>query len=59
MAETMGYPKQAVGNLTSGGSIANLTGIVCWHVMRHPLEAARDFEKSGDLTLPQTVFFIL
>jgi glutamate/tyrosine decarboxylase-like PLP-dependent enzyme len=29
IAEVMGYPKEAVGNLTSGGSIANLIGIVC------------------------------
>lgn len=28
MASIVGYPKEAVGNLTSGGSIANLIGIV-------------------------------
>lgn len=28
MAHLMGYPKTTAGNLTSGGSIANLTGIV-------------------------------
>ncbi len=28
MTELMGYPQQAFGNLTSGGSIANLTAIV-------------------------------
>jgi aromatic-L-amino-acid decarboxylase len=28
MASIVGYPKRAVGNLTSGGSIANLIGIV-------------------------------
>jgi glutamate/tyrosine decarboxylase-like PLP-dependent enzyme len=44
MAETMGYPKEAVGNLTSGGSIANLTGIVC--ARDASSIKARDFEKS-------------
>ncbi|MFI5136147.1 MAG: pyridoxal phosphate-dependent decarboxylase family protein, partial [Chitinophagales bacterium] len=29
IAEVMGYPDDAAGNLTSGGSIANLMGIVC------------------------------
>lgn len=44
MAETLGYPKQAVGNLTSGGSIANLTGIIC--ARDASSIKARDFEKS-------------
>ncbi len=44
MAEIVGYPKGSGGNLTSGGSIANLIGIV---VARdaHNLKA-KDFEKS-------------
>lgn len=29
ISEVMGYPSDAAGNLTSGGSIANLIGIVC------------------------------
>jgi len=29
MSEFVGYPKTALGNLSSGGSIANLTAIIC------------------------------
>jgi glutamate/tyrosine decarboxylase-like PLP-dependent enzyme len=42
MAEMVGYPKSAAGNLTSGGSIANLIGIVTARDA-HGLKA-RDFE---------------
>jgi aromatic-L-amino-acid decarboxylase len=44
MAEIVGYPKSAGGNLTSGGSIANLIGIVAARDS-HELKA-KDFEKS-------------
>ena len=44
MAEIIGYPKGAVGNLTSGGSVANLIGIVTARDA-HNLKA-KDFEKS-------------
>ena len=44
MSSLMGYPAGAVGNLTSGGSIANLMGIVC---ARDASQIkARDFEKA-------------
>ncbi|MEO6168576.1 MAG: aminotransferase class V-fold PLP-dependent enzyme [Chitinophagales bacterium] len=44
MSGLIGYPKEAVGNLTSGGSIANLMGIVC---ARDASQIkARDFEKA-------------
>lgn len=44
MSSLMGYPPGAVGNLTSGGSIANLMGIVC---ARDASQIkARDFEKA-------------
>ncbi len=44
MCDLMGYPKSAIGNLTSGGSIANLVAIV---TAREALALkARDFEKS-------------
>lgn len=44
MSALMGYPAGAVGNLTSGGSIANLMGIVC---ARDASQIkARDFEKA-------------
>jgi glutamate/tyrosine decarboxylase-like PLP-dependent enzyme len=44
MADFVGYPKSTAGNLTSGGSIANLTGIVTArdaHGIR-----GRDFERT-------------
>ncbi len=44
MAEMVGYPKSAAGNLTSGGSIANLIGIVTARDA-HGLKA-RDFERT-------------
>ena len=44
MASIAGYPKTAVGNLTSGGSIANLIGIVTAREA-HKLKA-KDFERS-------------
>lgn len=44
MAELVGYPSDAGGNLTSGGSIANLTGIVTARDA-HNLRG-RDFERS-------------
>jgi aromatic-L-amino-acid/L-tryptophan decarboxylase len=44
MCQIMGYPKNAFGNLTSGGSIANLIAIV---TAREAFNIkARDFEKS-------------
>jgi glutamate/tyrosine decarboxylase-like PLP-dependent enzyme len=43
VAEVMGYPKEAFGNLTSGGSIANLIAVVC---ARDASQIkARDFDK--------------
>jgi hypothetical protein len=44
MADVVGYPESAAGNLTSGGSIANLTGIVTARDA-HGLRG-RDFEKT-------------
>ena len=44
MADIVGYPKSAGGNLTSGGSIANLVGIVAARDARGL--KAKDFEKS-------------
>lgn len=44
MAEMVGYPKTAAGNLTSGGSIANLIGIVTARDA-HELKAT-DFHRS-------------
>lgn len=44
MCRIMGYPENAVGNLTSGGSIANLVAIVTAREA-HKLKA-RDFDKS-------------
>ncbi len=44
IAGIMNYPPQAIGNLTSGGSIANLIGIVC---ARDAAQLkARDFDKA-------------
>jgi glutamate/tyrosine decarboxylase-like PLP-dependent enzyme len=44
MADLVGYPRESGGNLTSGGSIANLMGIVTARDA-HNLKA-RDFERS-------------
>ena len=44
MAEIVGYPKSSGGNLTSGGSIANLIGIVAARDA-HGLKA-KDYDKS-------------
>ena len=44
MAEIIGYPRQAAGNLTSGGSIANLIGIATARDA-HNLKA-KDYERS-------------
>src|SRR5437773_1534047 len=44
LAEVMGYPEDAAGNLTSGGSIANLIAIVC--ARDASKLKARDFEKA-------------
>ena len=44
LASEVGYPESAIGNLTSGGSIANLAGIVTAREVCHL--KARDFEKS-------------
>ncbi|MFQ5603352.1 MAG: pyridoxal phosphate-dependent decarboxylase family protein [bacterium] len=44
MAEIIGYPKEAAGNLTSGGSIANLVAIVTARDA-HNLQA-QEFDKS-------------
>lgn len=48
MAEQLGYPKTAVGNLTSGGSIANLMGIV----------TARDAKKINSTNITRSVIYI-
>jgi len=44
MAEAVGYPKNSGGNLTSGGSIANLIGIVAARDAQNV--KSRDFERS-------------
>jgi aromatic-L-amino-acid/L-tryptophan decarboxylase len=44
MADLLGYPAEAAGDLTSGGSIANLVGIVTAREA-HDLKA-RDFDKA-------------
>jgi aromatic-L-amino-acid decarboxylase len=44
MASIVGYPKSATGNLTSGGSIANLIGIIAARE-NHELKA-RDYARS-------------
>ncbi|MBS4028847.1 MAG: aminotransferase class I/II-fold pyridoxal phosphate-dependent enzyme [Ignavibacteriales bacterium] len=44
MASIIGYPKSSAGNLTSGGSIANLIGIVTARDAKNL--KAKDFEKS-------------
>lgn len=44
MADIVGYPKESAGNLTSGGSVANLIGIVTARDA-HDLKA-REIEKS-------------
>lgn len=44
MADLVGFPKGFAGNLTSGGSMANLSGIVCARTASKI--KARDFERS-------------
>jgi len=44
IAEIIGYPNDAVGNLTSGGSIANLIAIVCGR--DDATIKARDYERA-------------
>src|ERR1043165_2707156 len=44
IAEIMGYPSDAAGNLTSGGSIANLVAIVCARDASRI--KSRDYEKA-------------
>ena len=51
MAEMIGYPKRAAGNLTSGGSVANLIGIVTARDA-HDLRA-KDIERSVVYTTQQ------
>lgn len=48
MAETVGYPASAGGNLTSGGSIANLIGIV----------TARDAQGIKAVDIPRSVIYL-
>ena len=48
MAEITGYPKTAVGNLTSGGSIANLIAIC----------TARDAKNINSKNLPKSVIYM-
>ena len=48
MCEVMGYPKTAMGNLTSGGSIANLIAIV----------TARDFKKITSKEVDRSVIYL-
>src|SRR5207247_1521599 len=44
MAEFVGYPKTSAGDLTSGGSISNLTAIVCAREARQL--KARDYQRA-------------
>ncbi len=48
MAEVLGYPKSAYGNLASGGSIANLVAIVC----------ARDGQGVRSIDIPNSVIYL-
>jgi len=48
MKEVIGYPKEALGNLTSGGSIANLSGIV----------TARDAYEIKAADIPSQVIYL-
>jgi glutamate/tyrosine decarboxylase-like PLP-dependent enzyme len=48
MASIVGYPMESVGNLTSGGSIANLTGIV----------TAREAQKIGAREIEKSVIYL-
>jgi len=48
MAEVVGFPKTAVGNLTSGGSLANLMGIV----------TARDAKKISSKNISSSVIYL-
>ena len=48
MASVMGYPGKTIGNITSGGSIANLIGIV----------AARDFHKINPEIVRSSVIYM-
>lgn len=47
MTRLVGFPKEAGGNLSSGGSIANLTGIV----------TAREAHSIGSAEIPRTVIY--
>ena len=44
MADVVGYPQSSTGNLTSGGSLANLIGIVCARTASGI--RAKDFDRS-------------
>ncbi|MEI6244617.1 MAG: pyridoxal-dependent decarboxylase [Acidobacteriota bacterium] len=48
MAEMVGFPETAAGNLTSGGSIANLIGVV----------TARDARRITALEIPRSVIYL-
>jgi aromatic-L-amino-acid/L-tryptophan decarboxylase len=48
IAEVCGYPRNATGNLTSGGSLANLMGIV----------TARDAKKIGSKNIRRSVIYL-
>ena len=52
MCQLMGFPEDSVGNLTSGGSIANLTAIVTARESHHL--RARDFERAVVYLTEQT-----
>ncbi|NJN41950.1 MAG: aminotransferase class V-fold PLP-dependent enzyme, partial [Flammeovirgaceae bacterium] len=48
MSKLVGYPVTAAGNLSSGGSLANLMGIVC----------ARDAKKIKSKNIPRSVIYL-
>jgi glutamate/tyrosine decarboxylase-like PLP-dependent enzyme len=52
LAEFVGYPKTCAGDLTSGGSISNLTGIICAREARGL--KARDFDRAVVYLTSQT-----